>query len=100
MKNPTIKEISELVEFGRSDDGKLFISYIKGNVMGDVDGNVNGNIWGSVEGHIDGSVGGNVWGTIKGRYWEFTESNKEYAIRLLREGNAEEAIKVLEQEGE
>ena len=97
MKNPTIKEISEMVEFGRSDDGKLFISYIKGNVMGDVDGNVRGNVWGSVKGHIDGSVDGNVWGTIKGRYWEFAEANKEYAIRLIREGNSEQAIKVLEE---
>ena len=97
MKNPTIKEILELVEFGRSADGKLFVSYIHGNVMGDVDGNVNGNIWGSVEGHIDGSVAGNVWGTIKGRYWGFAETDKEYAIRLIREGNAEEAIKVLEE---
>jgi hypothetical protein len=30
-------------------------------------------------------------------YWEFTETNKEYAIRLIREGKSEEAIKVLEE---
>jgi hypothetical protein len=85
------------VEFERSDDGKLFISYIRGNVMGDVDGNVNGNIWGNVQGYVNGSIGENVRGTINGRLWEFTETDKEYAIRLIREGRSEEAIKVLEE---
>lgn len=99
MKEIAIKEVLELVEFERSDDGKLFISYIKGGVMGDINGSVEGNVWGSVKGHIDGIVEGNVWGTISGRLWEFTETDKEYAIRLIREGKSEEAIKVLE-EGE
>ena len=93
----TIEEVLELVEFGRSDGGKLFISYVKGNVMGDINGSVEGNVWGSVKGHIDGSVEGNIWGTIRGRYWEFAETDKEYAIRLIREGNSEQAIKVLEE---
>jgi hypothetical protein len=97
MKEIAIKEVLELVEFERSDDGKLFISYIRGNVMGDVDGNVNGNIWGNVQGYINGSIGENVRGTINGRLWEFTETDKEYAIRLIREGRSEEAIKVLEE---
>lgn len=97
MKKPTIKEVLELVEFGRSDDGNLFISYINGSVMGDVNGNVRGNIWGDVKGYVNGSIGENVWGTIKGRLWEFTETDKEYAIRLIREGKSEEAIKVLEE---
>ena len=97
MKEIVIKEVLELVEFERSDDGKLFISYIRGNVMGDVDGNVNGNIWGNVQGYVNGSIGENVRGTINGRLWEFTETDKEYAIRLIREGRSEEAIKVLEE---
>ena len=97
MKEIAIKEVLELVEFKRSDDGKLFISYIRGNVMGDVDGNVNGNIWGNVQGYVNGSIGENVRGTINGRLWEFTETDKEYAIRLIREGRSEEAIKVLEE---
>jgi hypothetical protein len=97
LTKPTMEEVLELVEFGRSDDGKLFVSYIHGNVMGDVDGNLEGNVWGSIKGYVNGNIGENVWGTINGRYWEFTETNKEYAIRLIREGNAEEAIKVLEE---
>ena len=95
----TIEEVLELVEFGRSDDGKLFVSYIHGNVMGDVDGNLEGNVWGSIKGYVNGSIGEYVWGTIKGRRWKFVETPKEKVIRLIREGNAEEAIKVLE-EGE
>jgi hypothetical protein len=97
MKEIAIKEVLELVEFERSDDGKLFISYIKGNVMGDVDGNLEGHVWGSIKGCVNGNIGENVWGTINGRLWEFTETDKEYAIRLIREGKSEEAIKVLEE---
>jgi len=96
MKEIAIKEVLELVEFERSDDGKLFISYIKGNVMGDVDGNLEGHVWGSIKGCVNGNIGENVWGTINGRLWEFTETDKEYAIRLIREGRSEKAIKVLE----
>jgi hypothetical protein len=97
MKEIEIKEVLELVEFERSDDGKLFISYIRGNVMGDVDGNLEGHVWGSIKGCVNGNIGENVWGTINGRLWEFTETDKEYAIRLIREGKSEEAIKVLEE---
>ena len=96
MKEIAIKEVLELVEFERSDDGKLFISYIKGNVMGDVDGNLEGHVWGSIKGYVNGSIGENVFCTINGRLWEFTETDKEYAIRLIREGKNEKAIKVLE----
>ena len=67
MKEIAIKEVLELVEFERSDDGKLFISYIKGNVMGDVDGNLEGHVWGSIKGCVNGNIGENVWGTINGR---------------------------------
>ena len=54
MKEPTIKEVLELVSFRRDDDGKLYVR----NVYGDV-----GNVHGNVHGWIDGNVG-NVHGDV------------------------------------
>ena len=44
----TIKEVLELVQFTRDENGKLCVS----NVVG----NVEGNVWGSVGGNVKGSV--------------------------------------------
>jgi hypothetical protein len=121
MMDITIEEVLERVTFKRDTNGTLYVISVRGSVWGNVEGNVQGNVlgfvsgdvkgnvfgnvfgnvWGSVEGNVGGSVGGNVCGgvkgTIKGRYWQFVETPKEKAIRLIREGNAEEAIKVLEE---
>ena len=126
MEEPTMEEVLELVEFERNADGRLRVRMVYGNVCGsvignvwgdvqgcvrgsvcaDVGGNVKGSVWanvyGSVFGSVKGDVLGNVWGdvqgTINGREWQFVETPKERAIRLIREGRGEEAIKVLEEE--
>ena len=77
MKGPTMEEVLELVEFHRNLHGKLFVCDVYCTVWGDVYGTVKG--------------------TIEGRKWEFVETPMEKAIRLIREGNGEEAIKVLEE---
>jgi len=115
MKEPTMEEVLKLVEFERFGDGRLYVrdvrvsvwGSVKGNVWDNVRGNVRGNVLGSVSGDVKGNVGGNVFGnvcgsvggTINGRKWQFIETPKEKAIRLIREGRGEEAIQVL-QEGE
>jgi hypothetical protein len=91
MKEPTIKEVLELVSFERDGDGTLYLIGVRGSVWGNVQGNVRGNVCGDVSGY--------VLGTIHGRKWQLIETPKEKAIRLIREGNVEEAIQVL-QEGE
>jgi len=110
MKEPTMKEVLELVRFYRDKTGLLHISLVRGDVKGCVYGNVWGAVWGDVGGDISGevggsiagsvgvSIGGTVKGTISGRKWEFAEEPpKEKAIRLIREGKGEEAIKLLEE---
>lgn len=119
MKEPTMEEVLELIDFGRDAKGKLFVlnvkdhvmgdvnCHVRGSVKGDVKGHVWGYVWGSVKGHIMGNVERNVWGgvwgtvkgTISGREWQFAETPKEKAIRLIREGKGEEAIDVLEISG-
>jgi hypothetical protein len=99
MKEPTIKEILELVDFERDTHGVLRIKTVKNTVWGDVGSNVLGNVVGSVYGDVEGDVKSNVGGTINGREWQFVETPKEKAIRLIRNGEIEEAIKILE-EGE
>jgi outer membrane lipoprotein SlyB len=83
MKEPTMEEVLKLVTFRRDGDGELYVVCVRGNIGG----------W--VLGNVCGSVGG----TINGREWQYVETKKEKVIRLIREGNGEEAIKVLE-EGE
>jgi hypothetical protein len=132
MKEPTIKEILELVDFDRDSSGVLHVKSVKGSVWsvgGSVGGDVGGSVGGSIKGNVGGNVGGfvggfvggyvgddvngyvggsvwgnvygdvkcNVSGTINGRDWQFVEAPKEKAIRLIREGKGEEAIKVLEE---
>ena len=84
MKEPTMEEVLELVEFDHDVDGSLRIKKVRDNIWGDV----HGNVWGSVKGTVKGK--------ISGRAWQFFETPKERAIRLIREGKGEEAIKVLE----
>jgi len=55
MKKATMKEILELVEFGRDGGGELYIKRIRGNVLGDVEGSIAGSVKGLVEGQIAGS---------------------------------------------
>ena len=110
MKEPTIEEVLELVEFDRDKDGNLRVKkvrgnvwgnvqgYVWGNVMDDVKGDVRGNVWGNVMDDVKGDVQGYVRGKISGREWQYVETPKERAIRLIREGKGEEAIKVLEEE--
>jgi len=101
MKEPTIQEILAVVTFNRDANGRLVINdvfgYVSGSVLGNVCGNVKGNIGGCVWGSVGGDVQGGVKGTINGCKWKFVETPKEKVIRLIREGNAEEAIKVLEE---
>ena len=77
MKEPTMAEMQQLVDFQRSVHGKLFVCDVYCTVWGDVHGTVKG--------------------TIEGRKWQFVETPEEKAIRLIREGRGEEAIKVLEE---
>jgi outer membrane lipoprotein SlyB len=107
MEDLTVEEVLKLVTFKRDEDGTLYVvgvwgsvwGSVKGNVCGNVCGVVGGDIGGNVGGHVFGNVCGSVGGKINGRQWQFVETPKEKAIRLIREGNGEEAIKVL-QEGE
>ncbi len=98
MKEPTMEEVLELVSFERDDAGNLFVE----NVMGSVYGSVGGDVVRNVMGHVWGDVGGDVYGSVRnkisGREWQYVETLKERAIRLIREGKGEEAIEVLEEE--
>jgi len=93
MKEPTMEEVLELVDFQRNVHGRLCVRTVKvsveGSVWGHVHGDVNGSVWGDVEGTVEG--------TISGRQWQFAETPKEKAIRLIREGKSEEAIITLEE---
>lgn len=91
MKNASRREVADLVDFGRDDEGCLFVRTVKGHV--------NGSVMGDVLGDVEGHVWGRVCGTISGRIWQFVETPKEKIIRLIREGKSEEAIKVLEELG-
>lgn len=106
MKEPTMEEVLELVEFDRNSDGTLHIKKVFDHVWGDVQGDVKGDVWGDVQGSVWGNVYGHIWGDVNGtvngkicgRKWQYVETPKERAIRLIREGKGEEAIKVLEEE--
>ena len=110
MKEPFINEMLKLVSFQRDGWGELYVVGVRGNVWGNVEGNVRGNVVGAVNGNVDGNIGGhvfgnvygdvkgNVYGTINRRKWQFIETPKEKAIRLIQEGRVDEAIKVLEGE--
>lgn len=93
MKEPTMEEVLNLVEFKRNLRGNLYVLDVKvsiaGSVWGHVAGDVNGSVWGSVEGTVEGTIGG--------RDWQFVETPKEKIIRLIREGRGEEAIAVLQE---
>ena len=93
MKEPTMAEVLNLVEFKRNVHGRLYVldvnTSVTGSVFGHVHGDVNGCIYGDVEGTVEG--------TISGRQWQFAETPKEKAIRLIREGKSEEAIITLEE---
>ena len=77
MKEPTMEEVQQLVEFQRNVHGQLFVCDVYCTVWGDVHDTVKG--------------------TIEGRKWQFVETPKEKAIRLIREGKGEEAIMALEE---
>jgi outer membrane lipoprotein SlyB len=102
MKEPTMLEVLELVTFERLSDGGLSVREVwcdvQGNVRGNICGSVTGNVCGSIEGNVWGNVWGNVQGKISAREWQYVETAKERAIRLIREGKGDEAIKVLEEE--
>lgn len=93
MKEPTMEEVLKLVEFGRGGGGWLYVAAVKCSVEGSVFGSVYGDVNGSVFSHI----GGTVHGTINGRGWESIETPAEKAVRLIREGKGDEAIKILEE---
>ena len=93
MEKPTMEEVLNLVEFKRNLRGKLYVLDVKVSIAGSVWGHVAGDVNGSVCGRVEGTVEG----TIGGRQWEFVETPKEKAIRLIREGRGEEAIKALEE---
>ena len=58
MKEPTMKEVLELVSFRRDKDGKLYVRNVYGNLS---------NVYGSVVGDVGGSVGGSVGGDVRGK---------------------------------
>jgi outer membrane lipoprotein SlyB len=101
-----MQEVLELVAFDRDKDGRLRVRMVYGNVCGSVIGNVwgdvqgcvKGDVWANVHGYVRGDVRGYVQGKISGRAWQYVETPKERAIRLIREGKGEEAIKVLEEQ--
>jgi len=105
MKEPTIEEVLELVDFERNACGDLYIKNVNrsvwgnvwGCVEGDVKSHVKGAVYGNVNGFVGGYVGGGVAGTIDGREWKFLETDREKVIRLIREGKNREAIQVLEE---
>ena len=98
MKEPTMEEVLTLVSFNRHRlDGSLVIDDVFSYVSGSVLGNVSGDVEGNVGGNVFGNIGGGVEGTINGRKWKFVVTRKEKAIRLIREGKSEEAIKVLQE---
>ena len=81
MKGITIKEMQELVEFQRNVHGTVYVLNVNGSIYG--------NVFGDVKGHVAGK--------INGRNWNYIETPKEKAIRLIREGKGAEAIGVLEE---
>jgi hypothetical protein len=81
MKEPTMEEVLELVDFQRSVHGTLYVHTVKC----------------SVEGNVVGNVKGRVCGKINGRSWQYVETPKGKAIRLIRERRYEEAIMALEE---
>lgn len=93
MKKSTVKKMIRLVDFEKDVNGELYVK----NVNSSVFGNVVGSVGGSVKGNICGSVIGSVWGTINKRKWQYVETPKERTIRLIRQGEIEEAIRVLEE---
>ena len=97
MKEPTMEEVLERVTFKRYTNGTLYVISVRGNVRGNVLGYVSGSVEGSVGGSVGGNVCGGVEGTINGRKWQFAETPKEKAIRLIREGRGDEAIQVLQE---
>ncbi len=56
MKEPTMKEVLELVSFERDENGKLQICDVNGDVLGDVNGDVYGEVGGDVLGNVFGNV--------------------------------------------
>ena len=82
----TMDEVIELVCFTRDPYGELQVQSIWTSVLG------------SIHGGVGGDSEGGVGGKINGREWKFLETPKEKAIRLIREGKGEEAIKVLEEQ--
>lgn len=94
MKEPTMEEVLGLVEFYRCGKGSLRVR----KILGDVCGDVCGDVFGSIKGSVWANVWGNVQGKIQGREWQYVETPKECAIRLIREGKGDEAIKVLEED--
>lgn len=77
MKDITLEEVLELVDFERDESGALMVSRIKGfvlgDVLGDVWGSVRGNVWGDVKCDVEGSV----LGTISGKKWCFEGEKNE-----------------------
>jgi len=92
MKEPTMEEVLELVDFRRNFN-TLYVAAVKVSV----EGSVFGHVYGDVNGNVLGDIKGSVEGTINGRKWQFVETPIEKAIRLIREGKGEEAIKLLEE---
>jgi hypothetical protein len=92
MKEPTMEEMQQLVDFRRNFN-TLYVAAVKVSVEGSVFGHVYGDVNGSVWGHVEGTV----QGTISGRDWHLAETPKEQAIRLILEGRGEEAIAVLQE---
>jgi len=74
MSEPTMEEVLALVEFGRDEDGDLFVKTVNGNVNGSVRGKVKGDvcgsIWGNVKDNIEGDIQGNVKGSVWGDVWD------------------------------
>ena len=105
-----MKEIEEVVSF--TEDGKMNVKGVtgdvEGNVLGDVKGNVKGNVWSDVEGNVGGNVkvdvvgnvGGNVYGNVEGdvgyvlgNVWGNVEGNVRGNVKGSVLGNVNGSVK-------
>jgi len=61
-----LDQLSDLITFGKNEDGTLSIMDVRGSVGGTVEGNICGDVGGNVKGNVKGSVFGNVHGNVFG----------------------------------
>jgi hypothetical protein len=76
MKKPTLEEISEVASFGYDEDGKLVLTKLKTDLIGDHIGNHWGDHIGEHWGDHIGDHVGNNYGNHVGEHWGKTYNPK------------------------